>query len=143
MEQKKPEINYIEEVDKIESRPTTDKLKLDAGLYVIKILAEPEKTFYIDEENPEKATEQIMLRVRCDGKEYNWYIAKGLTQKSAYYKLVYIGKHFGRLEGLTLKVNVIMAKKENGRTIRNYEFLDYFDIKSKEIKLANMNIEDV
>jgi len=124
--------NYEQEVKKIEGRTTTDKLKLDEGFHLIKILTEPTNEFYTDEAG--NITEQIALRVLVNNKEYVWYIPKGLTEQSAYYKLMYIGRHYRGLMGITLKTNVTKSKNRDGRETRRYDFLNYLEIKSKEVR---------
>jgi hypothetical protein len=125
--------NYEQEVKKIEQRPVIEKFKPDKeGFYKIKILTEPERTFYTDETTPEKTTEQIILRILESGKEKVWYIPVGLTPKSAYYKLMYIGKYYGGLMGIELRANLSMQKNKEGRLARNWDFMNYLELKEKE-----------
>lgn len=126
--------NYEAEVKKVDDRPVVEKFKPDKdGFYRLKILTEPERTLYQDPKDPAtKSTEQIVLRILHDGREKLWYIPVGQTPRSAYYKLMYIGKHYRGLMGLELKANLTMVKNAGGIPVRSWEFPQYFEIKEKE-----------
>jgi len=128
--------NYENEAKEIENRPVLDVFKPEAsGFYQFSILTEPEKTFYTDDEG--NVTEQIVMRILFNQKEMVWYVQKGKTPESAYYKLMYIGRYYNGLMGVTLSCEVTVSKNKDGKSMRKFQFINYYDIKKLEAENVN------
>ena len=106
-------MNYAEEVKKLGDSYET--FKPEAGSYQIKIVSEPEETYY--ESADGSRTQQIKMLIEVDGMKKQWFAGKCKTHTGLYGQLMLIGNKHKILQGQTITLLVKRGNDKNEYTI--------------------------
>src|SRR3989344_7081143 len=99
------QINYEEELQKLENNTTKGFWKPNVGNYEVLVVEEPQNHIYINKTTKEEVPQWKIL-IRVNAERYNWAVTQTKTINSAYGSLLAIASKNKKLKGLTLKISV-------------------------------------
>lgn len=118
-------VNYEKEWETIQSEVKAEVFKPKEGAYIIKIVEEPEETFFEDKKDGSK-TPQLKIKIRVSGqdKDQVWYVSKGKTSRSLYGQLIALGKGENGLAGKQIQLLVKPSKNQAGQNTNDYTIVE-------------------